>query len=99
MEQSPFSEANNNSAAQEIPLILYRGRKSPPLVHNLSQMNPVHTIPFHVCEIHSKIIFHLSFPIKILHKYLIIPMRATYLTYLILLDLITLIIFGETYKL
>jgi hypothetical protein len=50
-EQSPSWEANSHSASQEIirilrkPLVHYCVLKSPPLVPNLSQMNPVHTFP------------------------------------------------------
>jgi hypothetical protein len=40
-----------------------------------------------------------GFPTKILYAFLISPMRATDPTHLILFDLITLIIFGEVYKL
>jgi len=42
MQQSPSSEANDHSASQEISRILWKVRKSPPLVHILNQINPTH---------------------------------------------------------
>jgi hypothetical protein len=62
MELSPSSEAANCAPTQEIPSILcnlkvhYRAHKSPPLVPILSQMDPVHTIPSYLSNIHFNII-------------------------------------------
>jgi hypothetical protein len=50
-EHNPYWEADVRSASQEIPRLLrnpevnYRVHKSPLPAPNLSQMNPVHTIP------------------------------------------------------
>jgi len=44
-------------------------------------------------------LFPLGFLTKILYAFITSPMYATYLTHLILFDLITLTICGEAYKL
>jgi len=102
MEQSFSSEANNHSASQEIRRLHYRIHNSPPLAPILSQMNPVHILP----KTHSNInlplclgIFRSAFPIKIRSALLISSMRVICSVHPIPLDLVTLIIFGESYKL
>jgi hypothetical protein len=80
------------------------------LVSVLNQMDQVDTV--HPVSLRSTLILsshlHLGlpsgltpsgFPIKILYAYLISPMRTTWLARFILLDFITLIMFGEAYKL
>jgi hypothetical protein len=62
MELSPFWEATNCAATQELPNILrnpyvhYRVRKSPPLVPILSQIDSVHIIPSYLSKIYFNIV-------------------------------------------
>jgi hypothetical protein len=114
MEQRPSSEANSFSASQEIPHILwnpevhYRIHKSSPPVPILSQFNPVHD-PSHVLKIHFNIILpstsespkwspDFRSPQENPLCTSLYPIRATRPAYLILLDLITRMIFGDEYR-
>jgi hypothetical protein len=104
MEQSLSSEANSHSASHKIPCLLwnpkfhYHVHNSPPLVPILSQMHPFHFTSLRYIKIVS-FYLRLGFPTNILYTYLMSLMRATHAVHLILLDLISLIISGEAYKL
>jgi len=62
MEQSPSWEANEFSASQEVPCILwnlkvhYRNHKYPPPVPILCQLDPIHTPTSYFLKIHLNII-------------------------------------------
>jgi len=86
-----------------------RVHKRPQLHHILNHINTVHYLPPYTSEIYLNIIYHLRlylqsgslfqvFPLKLLCTSYV-PMRSTYPVNLILLDLNTLIIYREEYKL
>jgi len=64
MEQSPSWEGNSHSASQEIsrllwnPEVYYHVDKGPLLVHILSQLNAVHTLPHYFPKIHYNIFLY-----------------------------------------
>jgi len=96
MEQCPSSEINSHSCSEKIPHLLwnsainYHVHKSLPLVPILSliePVDPVHTLPTYLFEIHSNIIvpstprsskylFLSGFLTTIFYAYLISPIHA-----------------------
>ena len=110
MEQSPSWEADQFSASQEIPCILwnpkvnYRIYKSPPPIPILSQINLIHASPSNFLKIHLILSSHLCLgltsglpPPQILYASVLSPTYATCPAHL-MPDLITQIIFGEEYR-
>jgi len=86
------------------PEVHYRVHKSPPLVL-LSQMHQFNTFTLSFPKIHSniyvpictyifRVVFPSGFPTKMLDAFFIFPICVSYTAHLVLLDLITLIIFG-----
>jgi hypothetical protein len=65
-ELSPSWGAANCAATQELPSILWnpkfqnRVHKNPPLVPNLSHIDPIDTIPFYLSKIHFNIVHPLA---------------------------------------
>jgi len=93
MQQNTSRGANIHSASQETPHILwilkvhYHLHKSLPLVPALRQLNPVHNFPLYYPKIHSYTNLPLylgilsglfRFSNKILYRFLISPMHATW---------------------
>jgi len=114
MEQSPW-EANSYPGGEGIPRLWSNPKfhdflhKIPPLVPIMSHMSPVHTLPNYFCKIHSNITLRsrhtlskwpLIFRISDLRFYAFPnSLYATCLTHPLLLDVITLTMFGGEYKL
>jgi len=110
MEQGPSWDANSHSARQKISCLLWNPKvhccvhNSLPLVTIMNYMNPVHTfppyliLPSHLCLGLSNGLLSSCFQPKFyIHFSCLI--HATCPSYLILLDLLTLIIFCEAQKL
>ena len=106
-----FWEANRFSASQEVPYILWARRLITAFTSArhlfLSWARSVQSMPFE--KIHLNIIIpsmggssewslSLTFVTKILYAHILSHIRATCPTYLILLDLIIQMIFGEEYR-
>jgi hypothetical protein len=110
----PSREATNCAATEEFPntswnpKVHYCVHNTPPLVPILSQINPVHTTPFYLSNIHFNInhqptfvlvvSFLLAFPPISYMQSSFPTIHATCPTHLILLDFIILIILGKEYK-
>jgi hypothetical protein len=88
----------------------HRVHNSPPTIPILSQVNPLHTVPADLFNIHvdpifpstpwsSDWFFPLGFPTEILHTFLFCRLRATCPYQLILLELTCVMIFGGESKL
>jgi hypothetical protein len=114
MQQSPTWDANQFSASLDISRMVwnlkvhYRIHKSTIPVPILSQIKTVYSLPYRFLNVHFNIIlpsdpssskWTLSgFPTKALYALLLSPDTRYMPAYLIILDLITRMIFGEQYR-
>jgi len=112
MQQSPW-EARSHSASQEIlwnPKVRYLVHNNPPLVPILNHMHLVYNLPSYFPKIHSNIIFpsttrfsKRSLPFRFSDQNIVRLSHPSYVCYMSrpshILDLITLIIFSEAFKL
>ena len=92
--------------AYEIPEVQCRNLKGPPIIPILSRINPIPRIDIYFFKVLSNIVLPSClglpkglFPVKILNALLPSSILATCTAHLNLLDLITLAILGERYKL
>ena len=108
MEQRPSWKANRFAVSQEIPHILWNQKVHYHVHHILSQPNTVHTPASQFLKIHRNIILpskpwspQWSLSLRFPHQEPVhaspLPIRATCLAHLILLDFITRTISGEQY--
>jgi hypothetical protein len=113
IEQSPPSKANCHSTSQKIPCLIWN-QKFHYCVHKSLPLIPLRRIQSAPLNISLRSILILSshlclglwsghipsgFLIKTLHAFLTSPMHATCPFHLTVLELITLVILGEAYKL
>jgi len=96
--------ANSSSVSQEIPCTLcnpkvhYHVNNTPPLTPIVSQMYPVHAIPTYLFKFHFRIMLPSISFLQVSQTKLRVfffPTRATCLTHLILLHLMTIMISGK----